>query len=198
MFSVSRAAAGAAVIGAVALGVGSASAVTIDFGTRSGSFAPYVEDGLSFNLANLTNGQCPALGACLLQNNGANSTITMTAVDGGAFDLLGFSYQFIGDTKWKRGVLTVSDGTTLTFAQSDLGNSPLTIYLRDAFLGVSQITFSYSGPGTGRLDDVAAEHVIVEQVVAETETRAIPLPASLSLLLAGLAAFGLFGGKRRA
>jgi hypothetical protein len=180
--------AAAAVAGIAILAGGTASAVTIDFGTQAGNFTPYIEDGFSFDRGNLTNGGCPADPSCLLLSPG-NPSVTMTAEDGSLFDLLGFSYHFVGDGEQQRGTLTVSDGTSLTFTQTEFGNDPFTITaadLGDAFLGVSAITFTMAGPGADRLDNI----------VAEGGTTVIPLPASLTLLAGALAGFGFLTRRR--
>jgi hypothetical protein len=170
--------------------------VTIDFGSQADGPDPYVEDGFSFDPANLVNGNCPGGGSCLLQNNGPFASTTMMAEGGGAFDLLGFSYQFTSNQPPNgngngagNAVLTVSDTNTRQFFQADYGNEPFTIsFTEGEFLGVSAITFSYDGPGSGRLDDVVAE---------SGDTAVIPLPASLPLLFGGLAALGYLGRRRR-
>ncbi len=111
------------------------------------------------------------------------------------FDLLGFSYHFVGDEQQQRGSLTVSDGTSLTFTQADYGNDPFTITEADlggAFLGVSAITFTMAGPGADRLDNV-----VVMGSQNGGGTTAIPLPASLPLLMGALAGVGLITRRRR-
>ena len=189
MVNITRLAAAAGLAASVALTAGLASAVTVDFGTQPGNFDPYVEDGFAFSPANLTGGDppCPGEPACLLLNPGAafNST-TMTTVSGLPFDLLGFSYHFIGDEEQQRGTLTVSDTNTITFLQSEFGNDPFTITATDLgglFLGVTEITFTMTGPGSDRLDDVTAQ--------------VIPVPAGMPLLLGGLAFLGYAGLRRR-
>lgn len=184
MFRVTRMAAAGAVAGVLALGGGAASAVTIDFGTQPGNFEPYVEDGFSFDLANLTNGQCPGEPSCLLQNNGANMMVTMTSTSGLPFNLEGFSYHFIGDTQQQGSTLTVSDTITRVFTQEEFGNDPFTITFDDEFLGVDLIKFTFAGNGTGRLDDINA--------------TVIPLPASALMLMSAIAGLGFIGRRRLA
>ena len=186
-------AAAVATIAAAALVGGAASAVTIEFdGEVVGGV--YQEDGFSFEPASLTNGNCPADPSCLLLNPGSASSVTMTADDGSSFDLLGFSYHFLGDQQQQRGVLTVSNGTTLEFKQADYGNDPFTITEADLggeFLGVSAITFTLVGPGTGadRLDNVIA---------LGGDTTVIPLPASALMLMGAVAGLGFLGRRRLA
>jgi hypothetical protein len=184
-------AAAVAAIGAVALAGGAASAVTIEFdGDVNGGV--YQEDGFSYEPAILTNGNCPADPSCLLLNPGSTSSVTMTADDGSLFDLLGFSYHFVGDEEQQRGTLTVSNGTSLTFTQADYGNDPFTITDADlggAFLGVSAITFTMDGPGADRLDNVIA---------VGGDTTVIPLPASALMLMGAVAGLGFLARRRLA
>ena len=91
----------------------------------------------------------------------------MTTVSGLPFDLLSFSYHFVGDEQQQRCVLTVTDTATQTFTQEPFGNDPFTVALGDAFLGVSDSNVlvlgsrehsprQCGGPGDSASGDAAA------------------------------------------
>lgn len=174
---------------AIALSAGAASAVTINFadGTLDNSTKTYTENGIRVSPASIdSSANCPGPAPCLLQNNGAFSDVNVDTVSGDTFDLNGFSYHFVGDESKQRGILTVSDSITRTFTQEDFGNGPFTVDLGTDFQNVSGITFSYSGPGSARLDNLIIGTV-----------SAVPLPAGISLLLSALAGFGYLGWRKR-
>ncbi|MFZ3583333.1 VPLPA-CTERM sorting domain-containing protein [Loktanella sp. DJP18] len=199
---------------AVMLIGGAANAATINFsdGTKTGQ--TYVEDGFQFVPASLdsaggdsgVSGQdCPFLApatssdpACLKITAGGNgnanfSSTTLSRVDGQAFDLFDFLFEFTGLVD--NGSFTVSsaNGSAFITANDDdtdgLENNVSYSFasiqdLSPLFTNVFSVNFSGTDGGTLRIDNLMVTPV--------------PAPASALLLLGGLGALALRRRKKSA
>ena len=172
---------GAAAFAATALTADPASAAfTIDFGSGSstggGPNSVYSEDGFNFTPGQIQNSaNCPGTPPCLLGNQGALGSVDMT-FDGGVFDLLGFSFDITG----QEGTISVSGDPSGSATFTDPPGGAIA-FSGGEFADVTQITFTYTGGGTLRIDDVVAT----------------PLPAAAWMFLAGLGVVGGVIGRRR-
>jgi hypothetical protein len=102
--------------------------------------------------------------------NGANTSVTLTRVGGGLFNVLGFDYYTDGSA-------LSTDGTPQGFL-ADAGT------WTTALNGVTELRFT-----SGAFNEIDNVHV-------EAATAAVPLPGTLPLLLGGVAAFGLARRRR--
>jgi len=104
-------------------------------------------------------------------DNGSDTFVTLTRAGGGKFDLNSFDYYMDASSVWADGALlgTIQDaGTWAT-----------------ALAGITELRFS-SG-AYNQLDNVD---------VVEAASGAVPLPGTVSLMLAGMAAAGLARRRR--
>ena len=98
--------------------------------------------------------------------NGPDTFVTLTRVGGGLFNLLGFDYYADGSSVW-------ADGTLVGFIQ-DAGSWSM------GLSGIGELRL-----GSGAFNEL--DNLNVETAAA----AAVPLPGTVSLLLAGLAAGAL-------
>jgi hypothetical protein len=103
-------------------------------------------------------------------DNGNDTFVTLTRVDGGRFDLHSFDYATLGSALW-------TDGTLQAFLDEGEGT------WAKALNGIAELRFTSSA--ANQLDNV--------DVAAAT----VPLPGTLPLLMGGMAAFGLARRRRR-
>lgn len=188
---------GAALIGAFVIG-GAAEAATINFDQgkpKKGEI--YVDGGFAFDPVRIVNGGCLEKGCAALNKN---ESMTMTLVEGGIFDLRSISFSLLGEGKKKSDagggalVLTTNTGVTLSFTTADYShNSFHTFALNaDQFRGVRSVAFTSTGGGNIRLDSFAAA------ISTSSSVSAVPLPASLWLMLGALGGLGLARSRRAA
>ncbi|KQY11939.1 hypothetical protein ASD28_04800 [Massilia sp. Root133] len=102
--------------------------------------------------------------------NGADTFVTLTRIGGGLFDLRSFDYYTTGST-------LSTDGNLQAFLQG--GGTWNT-----ALNGVTELRFA-----SGAVNAIA-------NVDVEAASAAVPLPGTMSLLLGGVAAFGLARRRR--
>lgn len=162
-------------------GGASAATLTLDSANQGGfTIAP-------FSTQNSAN--CPTPGdTCLLVDNGSSNPVLTYA--GGAFDLTGL--HFILNRGSNDNTLTLTaqflDGTTAAYdfnlAAGFLLNTTYDLPL--ALANLTSLTFSHSGGGTARVDDIGVS------------PAAVPLPMTSLLLSTALAGVGLVGRRRRA
>jgi hypothetical protein len=103
-------------------------------------------------------------------DNGNDTFVTLTRVDGGRFDLHSFDYATLGSALF-------TDGTLQAFLDEGVGT------WGTALNGIMELRFTSSA--ANELDNV--------DVAAAT----VPLPGTLPLLMGGMAAFGLARRRRR-
>jgi hypothetical protein len=104
--------------------------------------------------------------------NGLDTFVTLTRVGGGLFNLLGFDYYADGSSVW-------ADGSLVGFIQDEGAWSV-------GLNGISELRLS-----SGAFNEL--DNLNVETAAA----AAVPLPGTVSLLLAGLAAGGLSRRRRQ-
>jgi hypothetical protein len=106
-------------------------------------------------------------------DNGNDTFVTLTRVDGGRFDLHSFDYATLGSALW-------TDGTLQAFLDEGEGT------WAKALNGIAELRFTSSA--ANQLDNVD-----VDAAPAGT----VPLPGTMPLLMGGMAAFGLARRRRR-
>ncbi len=144
---------------------------------------PYIENGFQFDIARIVNGNCNVK-PCMALNT--NETSVLTRVGGGIFSLSSFWFQILG----RRAELTVKsysgvnalETIVLTEAVYPHNSGQVFSHLFD---NVTAISFHDSGKGNLRIDDLTVS------------VSTVPLPAALPLLMAGLAAIGFVGRRRK-
>ena len=187
--------ASALMVGAIVSFGSAATAATIDFSTASnGPNTPYVEDGLSFDIARIVSGNCSTNGDhCLALND--NEVSVLTKVGGGTFSLASFWFELLGRGKGGRepilNTLTIMSNLggllnlgVLEFDHND-GGQVFDLTLLPLFQNVTSLIFTTTDGGNVRVDDL---------VLAGGPSQ-VPLPAGGALLLMALAGVGLV--KRR-
>jgi PEP-CTERM motif len=126
------------------------------------------------------------------------STITLSAVDGGAFGATGFdggeSWIYAGNPHyWATQIMVVgtyaSGGTTSQTFDLDLVKNPVAGLQHFAFNGSFQNLNSLAFSGIGGNPEFSIDNVAV--------TAAVPEPETYALLLAGLGAVGFVARRRR-
>lgn len=175
--------AGLACAAFLALGVGGASASTVNFDSGpNGPQTPYIENGYSFDYVRVVGGPC-AVGDCAALNR--RETSVLTQVGGGSFDLTSIWFYLNG--RGGRNLLSIFDTNDTThrfdLTQADYNtNTGYDIGLD--FTDVTSITFvSGKNKGNARFDNLGLT------------PSAVPLPAGGLLLLGALA--GLAALRRR-
>jgi hypothetical protein len=106
-------------------------------------------------------------------DNGNDTFVTLTRIDGGRFDLHSFDYATLGSALW-------TDGTLQAFLDEGEGT------WAKALNGIAELRFTSSA--ANQLDNVD-----VDAAPAGT----VPLPGTMPLLMGGMAAFGLARRRRR-
>ena len=168
-------------------------AATLDFtGAQNGHQTPYVEDGLSFDIARIVSGNCGIAKGCAALND--NEVSVLTKVGGGTFSLTNFWYELLGKgsggKKPTTNTLNVMSnlGGLLSFAADVVGHNDgghvADLTMLPLFQNVTSLTFSTTNGGNVRLDDFGLS-------IPST----VPLPATAWMLFTGIAA--LAGIRRR-
>ena len=106
-------------------------------------------------------------------DNGNNTFVTLTRIDGGKFDLHGFDFDMLGSA-------VSIDGTLQAFLEG--AGSWAT-----ALNGITELRFTSSSMAN-QFDNVDVD---------AASAGAVPLPGTLPLLMGGMTAFGLARRRRR-
>lgn len=175
--------------------VGAASAATVDFnGSPNGVSSPLVSDGFSFDVARIVNGPCAELDCLALNPERGQSAAdfdTMTLVGGGAFNLTSVWLYLAGTTS--NLVVTSYDALggildTATYTSPPIPqNTGFTLDFAGLFDNVFAVSFTNTGTGNVRVDDINASAV-----------SAVPVPAAAGLLALALGGLGLAGRRKKA
>lgn len=172
---------------------GGIQAATVDFnGVPNGVSSPLVTDGFSFDVARIVNGNCAALDCLALNPEHGKSPAdfdVMTLVGGGAFNLTSLWFKLLGGpaslviTSYDSlgGVLNTATYTGPIYAH----NTGYTLNFAGLFDNVAAISFTNTGNGNVRVDDINASPV-----------AGVPLPAAGGLLMVAMAGLGVFGRRR--
>lgn len=162
---------------------GAASASTLTFDGNP-------QDGFSVSpLSTNESENCPTQDdRCMLVNNRSGDSVL--TYSGGAFDLAGFRFILNHGPVANTLNLTAQfmDGTTATHLLNlASGFSRNTTYdLSLALTNLASLTFSHSGGGSARVDDI------------NVSPAAVPLPAAGLLFASALVGLGAFGRRRKA
>ena len=171
--------AAAGFVGAALTADSASAAFTIDFGTASQGSGTYVEDPFTFSDARLERGDNCAGGACLALNK--NESTTMSLTGGGTFDLLGLSYNLLGNPAELRIEGSFEDSGEIQRTFSTPKNELTKIYFNSDWVELEQVTLSNSGAGNVRVDDISA----------------VPLPAAAWMMIGGLGMIGSAVARNR-
>ncbi|MGF1501424.1 MAG: VPLPA-CTERM sorting domain-containing protein [Paracoccaceae bacterium] len=176
--------AGLAAAACLTLGAGSAGAatvqVTLDFGSTTGPVSsPYIEDGfeLAGNALFLSSvgNPFPAIGLDAL-----TPSLTLTRTGGGLFSLVSFQYSCDGGPcDFRVGNTPITSGSS--------GDIDFATISPAGFSDVTSVVFATSSTNLHRLDNI---------VLSFDDMAAVPLPAGLPLLLAGLGGLALAARRR--
>lgn len=140
--------------------------------------SPYLEDGFSINPARTVNGNCGIDNPCLALND--NETSTLALVGGGVFTLDSFWFKLLGDGTPNALIVTPYIGsiaqTAITLAVGAVYDHNTGYIYTGPIANITSLVFSTIDGGNVRIDDISVS--------------AVPLPAALPLLGAGLAGLG--------
>lgn len=148
---------------------------------------PYIENGFQFDIARIVNGNCNVK-PCMALNT--NETSILTRVGGGVFSLSSFWFQILG----KPATLTVKSYSgvnlleTVALTEAVYPHNNGGQVFTHLFDNITSISFHDSGKGNLRIDDLT---------VSTPTVNSVPLPAAFPLLMAGLAAMGFVGRRRK-
>lgn len=170
-----------AAAGFLALSMSSASAVTIDFSVASLNGS----NGFTVTGYQLVNGQCPSVAPCSTLSNQPN--VVEVSANSGTFDLLSFMYDFQG----QRGDLSVISNLStqslgiISIVNSGNSNGTYNVVgsLLQYFSEVSWIKFFTDTQANVRIDNITV--------------AAVPLPAGIPLLGAGIGLLGYLGWRKK-
>ena len=160
--------------------ISAAASTIINFDSASPGSSSHEEAGFRFDPVRIVNGNCsPTSGApCLALN--PNEQTTLTRIEGGVFTLESFQFDLLGNgaelsvTPDNGSPIQIFDENTQGF-----GRDGVVVSVAALLTNVTSITFSNTGTGNIRIDDVSVS--------------AVPLPAAAWLFLTGLVA--LFAAK---
>ncbi|MES2434928.1 MAG: VPLPA-CTERM sorting domain-containing protein [Pseudomonadota bacterium] len=176
---------------------GGIQAATVDFnGSPNGVTSPLVSDGFSFDVARIVNGNCAALDCLALNPEHGNSAadfviMTLDAITPTAFNVTSVWLYLTGTQS--NLVVTGYDAmgailNTATYTSPGFPhNTGDTLNFAGLFDNVFSISFTNTGKGNVRVDDINASAVAA---------AAVPLPAAGGLLIAAMAGLGMFGRRR--
>jgi hypothetical protein len=160
-----------------------AGATTITFtGANGGDSVGYSEAGLMFDDARITSGNCDGSvsgKACMALNKNEVSTLTSQTL-GGLFTLTSFWFKLLGASPAELSVESSKGGllilTEAVYGKNNDGNV-FDLIGNALFEDVSWVTFTDSGRGNARVDDIA---------LLSAPPAPVPLPAAGLLLVAAI------------